>query len=176
VAVRRCGRKPPCPARSRRSGPISTGCGRDRCAERRSAAPPGLSATDCRRLAPVIALLLQQLAHRLPGRRGSLRNSRWISTRNGSSFDGRGGRRQRGASAERSARRIVLRPWPVRRTISLIDNRFTKYKRRISAHCSTPTTTSSSLEPHRARHPTTPDSATTRRQGVSFQPASRGQY
>ena len=64
----------------------------------------------------------------------------------GTSLDGRGGRRYRRASAERNARRIVLRPWPVRRTISLIDNRFTKYKRRISAHCSTPTTTSSSLD------------------------------
>jgi hypothetical protein len=30
------------------------------------------------------------------------------------------------AVAERSARRIVLRPWPVRRTICLIDNRLTK--------------------------------------------------
>ena len=76
----------------------------------------------------------------------TLRSSRWISSRNGSSFDGRGSRRYTGGSPERNARRIVLRPWPVRRTISLIDNRFTKYKRRISAHCSTPTTTSSSLE------------------------------
>jgi hypothetical protein len=68
----------------------------------------------------------------------------------------------------------------VRRTISLIDNRLTKYKRRISAHCSTPTTTSPSLEHNRARLPTIPDgttgategSAFNRRQGVSIEPAS----
>jgi len=58
----------------------------------------------------------------------------------------------------------------------LIDNRLTNYKRRISAHCSTPTTTSSSLEHHRARLPTIPDSTTGAAKGVSFQPASGGQY
>jgi hypothetical protein len=54
----------------------------------------------------------------------------------------------------------------------LIDSRFTKYKRPISVHCSTPTATSSSLELHdRARLTTTPDSAAGAAKGVSFQPA-----
>jgi hypothetical protein len=73
----------------------------------------------------------------------------------------------------------------MRRTIPVIDNRFTKYKRRISLHSSTLTTTSSSLE--RARrseahdHPDNGNdaaegSAINRRQGVSIEPAPTNRY
>jgi hypothetical protein len=80
------------------------------------------------------------------------------------------------ANTRRAQRTDDRLTWPVRETISLIDSRLTKYRRRISAHCSTPTTTSSSLDHHRPSEAHDPGRRRLWRRSVSFQPASGRRY
>src|SRR4051794_11851340 len=89
---------------------------------------------------------------------GSARSCPQIHSRYGSSFDTAGDRAYLGGDSAANARRIVLRCSPVRLLISRIDNRSTPRMRLTSAHCSTPTTPSSSPD-HRdqARVRTRPD-------------------
>src|SRR3954466_4871128 len=97
---------------------------------------------------------------------GSARSCSQIPSRNGSSFDTAGDRAYLGGDSAANARRIVLRCSPVRLLISRIDNRCTPRMRLTSAHCSTPTTPSSSPD-HRdqARVRTRPDEPTPRQVG-----------
>jgi hypothetical protein len=71
---------------------------------------------------------------------GSPRKSSWISSLNGSSFDGRSGQRNPGGTSDLSAVLIVLRASPVRRINSLIETPRTKCSLRSSAHRSTSST------------------------------------
>src|SRR3954447_10756416 len=77
---------------------------------------------------------------------GSARSCSQIHSRNRSSLDTAEGRTYLGGVSAANARRIVLRCNPVRLLISRIDSRSTRCMRRISAHCSTPTTPFSSLD------------------------------
>jgi hypothetical protein len=113
-----------------------------------------------------------------PGRSQSSPSSRAISALNGSTFDPRPSREYLGASSLLIARRIVSRCSPVLRLISRIDNPRTNRRRRISAHCSTPTTLalpgSLCADKPRVRRP--PDSSSggpdfNRRRWSSFHPA-----
>src|SRR4051794_28928346 len=89
---------------------------------------------------------------------GSARSCSQIHSRNGSSFDTADGREYLGGVSAANARRIVLRCSPVRLLISRIENRSTRCMRLISAHCSTPTTPSSSPDQSdQARVRTRPD-------------------
>ncbi len=63
---------------------------------------------------------------------------------NGSSFDPAGARTYLGGASLPTARVIVSRCTPMRRCIARLERRSTKYNRLLSAHCSTPTTNSSS--------------------------------
>ena len=114
---------------------------------------------------------------RTPGSFGSSRSSSWISSLNGSSFDGRAGPLITRRRIERNAALIVLRDSPVRRTSSLIETPRTKCSLRSSAHRSTSSTPfsrsrstrSSQAHQHPGRlrhHP----------RGVNFQPAEGGQF
>jgi hypothetical protein len=95
------------------------------------------------RLAAHEAQRLDQLAHPHARQRGSSLSSRWISSLNGPSFDGRSGQRNPGSASERNAARIVLRARPVRRANSLIDTPRTKCSRRSSDQRSTSSNASS---------------------------------
>src|SRR4051812_19118760 len=97
---------------------------------------------------------------------GSARSCPQIHSRYGSSFDTAGDRAYLGGDSAAHARRIVLRCSPVRLLIARIDNRSTPRMRLTSAHCSTPTTPSSSPD-HRdqARVRTRPDEPTPRQVG-----------
>ena len=115
---------------------------------------------------------------RTPGRSQSSPSSRAISVLNGSTFEPRPSREYFGASSLAIARRIVSRCSPVLRLISRIDNPRTNRRRRISAHCSTPTTLalpgSLCADKPRVRRP--PDNSSggpdfNRRRWSSFHPA-----
>src|SRR4051794_18900927 len=94
---------------------------------------------------------------------GSARNCSQIHSRYGSSFDTADDREYLGGDSAANARRTVLRCNPVRLLISRIDNRSTRCMRLISAHCSTPTTPSSSPDhSDQARVQTRPDEPTPR--------------
>jgi hypothetical protein len=67
-----------------------------------------------------------------------------VQLRPAASFDTPGALEYVGGVSAANARRIVLRCSPVRVLISRIDSRSTRCMRLISAHCSTPTTPSSS--------------------------------
>jgi len=74
------------------------------------------NAVGLRRLATgATAARLDPLADTNPGQTWILAQHRWISSLNGSSFDGRARRSRRGGPADRNAARIVLRANPVRR-------------------------------------------------------------
>jgi hypothetical protein len=77
---------------------------------------------------------------------GSARSCSQIQPLNGSSFDAAGGLEYFGGACAANARRTVLRCRPVRRLISRIDSRSTRCMHLISAHCSTPSNASSSLD------------------------------
>jgi hypothetical protein len=75
-----------------------------------------------------------------PGKSQSSPSNRAIFALNGSTFEPRPSREYLGASSLVIARLIISRCSPVLRLISRIDNPRTNRRRRISAHCSTPTT------------------------------------
>src|SRR4051812_12051841 len=89
---------------------------------------------------------------------GSPRSCSQIHSRYGSSFDTADARTYFGGASAANALRIVLRCSPVRLLISRIDNRSTRCIRLTSAHCSTPTTPSSSPDhSNQTRVQTRPD-------------------
>ena len=108
---------------------------------------------------------------------GLARSCSQIQSRNGSSFDTAAGREYAGGVSAVNARRIVLRCSPVRSLISRIDSRSTRCMRLISAHCSTPTThTSSPDRSDQASVRTRPDEPDPAPGGSTFQPAQVGHY
>jgi hypothetical protein len=92
------------------------------------------------RLAAVEPQQLDQLPDTDTGQPRITLQQPWISSLNGSSFDGRPGHLNVGGRDERNAEPIVLRASPVRRTSSLIDTPRTNCSRRNSAQRSTSST------------------------------------
>ena len=106
---------------------------------------------------------------RTRGSLGSSFSSRWISSLNGSSFDGRSGHRNIGGRSERNATRIVLRASPVRRTSSLIDTPRTNLPAKLGPALHIPHASFwLSIATDRARLTTTPDASPPPTNGGQF--------
>lgn len=107
--------------RTGRSRPADSSCPDRSWADQTAAGPPGRTRqrSSCHRQSPAARSPRGSAARSASARAF---NCRWISSLNGSSFDGAADREYFGALGDRNARRTVVRSRPVRRAISLIDN------------------------------------------------------